>query len=101
MGKICCVPGCDSGFKGVDMTAISMHTFRKDWEINVPRGDDWNVTGNTFICSKHFPETDIVCNRADNNTQITKKKSKLLLKRYLKKDATPTIFPNCPSYLTI
>ena len=67
MGEKCCVPQCRSGHEGVDMTNITMHKFRNTWLKDFPRGGGWTITENTFICSKHFHDSDFVTSRADTN----------------------------------
>ena len=32
MEKTCVVPECKSGYKNVDMTSITMHSFREEWK---------------------------------------------------------------------
>ena len=44
MGKTCCVPKCRSGYRNVDMTGISMHSFKKHWKGKIPREGNWKVT---------------------------------------------------------
>ena len=100
MGRKCCAPKCRSGYKGKSKDGISMHKFRAEWKSNFPRGD-WKVTDQTFICSKHFTASDFITERRDSNTtRSTKKKDTELKYRFLKDDAYPTIYPNCPQYLS-
>ena len=97
MGKSCCVPRCHSGYKGVDMTGITMHTFRPSWKEKIPRGGNWNLSKNHGICSKHFVESDFVTTTVDSNSR---RKRQNLRKHYITDDAVPTLFPNCPKYLS-
>ena len=55
---------------------------------------------NSFICSKYFTDDDFVTNSLDNTPSRARKRTSLLKHRYLKKDVFPSIFPNCPQYLT-
>jgi hypothetical protein len=49
----------------------------------------------------HFTDSDFVEEHTDSNPRRKRKCfSSKLNKRYLKKDAVPSIFPNAPSYLT-
>ena len=100
MGKKCCAPNCRSGYKEENMIDISMHKFRGRWKEKFPRGGDWKVTKNTIICSKHFTDNDFVMISLDKTTSRARKGTSLLKHRYLKKDASPSIFPNCPQYLS-
>ena len=74
MGKKCCVPGCRSGYKGIDMTEITMHKFEERWKDYIRRGGKWQVTGNTHICSTHFVESDFKNTTCDQN--VTRKRQK-------------------------
>jgi len=51
------------------------------------------------MCSLHFRECDFIEEHSDCNTR-RKYSTNKLAKRYLKKDAIPSIFANAPSYLT-
>ena len=101
MGRTCVVPKCRSGYKNVDMRGINMFTFREHWHGKVPRAKGWKFTSNTGICSKHFVKDDIVTEATTSNSRgKRKKKGDDLQKVYLKEDAFPTIFPDCPEHLT-
>ena len=101
MGKTCCVPRCNSGYKNVDMSGITMHSFRPRWKEKIRRGGTWKVTANTGICSKHFVQSDFITSSLDSNERRGRKKDDVSLKKwYIKEDAIPTIFPNCPSYFS-
>ena len=76
-----------------------MHKFKEEWKSKFPR-ENWKVSENTSICSKHFHDADFVTKRTDTNNRRIRKKGKSLQKRYLNTNAVPTVFPNCPSYLT-
>ena len=49
MGKTCVVPECKSGYKNVDMTGITLHSFREEWKGKIPRGGNWKITNNVGI----------------------------------------------------
>ena len=55
---------------------------------------------NTYICSKHFAEGDFVTNTQDKKKNRAMKRKCSLLRRYLRKDAFPSVFPDCPRYLS-
>ena len=101
MGEKCCAPKFRSGYQGVDMTDITMHKFQEKWKEKLPRGGEWKVTKNTYICSKHFAEGDFVTNTQDKKKNRAMKRNCSLLRRYLRKDAFLSVFPNCPRYLSI
>ena len=100
-GGKCCAPKFRSGYQGVDMTDITMHKFQEKWKEKLPRGGEWKVTKNTYICSKHFAEGDFVTNTQDKKKNRAMKRNCSLLRRYLRKDAFLSVFPNCPRYLSI
>ncbi len=59
----CCVPLCDtsSRFNSV----VSFHTFPLDKEtrkklIHYIRREDFNITTNTRVCSRHFKSDDLI-----------------------------------------
>ena len=60
MGRACVVPECNSGYKNVDMTGITMNYFQEEWKGKIPRAGKWKITDNIGICSKHFMKEDIV-----------------------------------------
>ena len=95
------VPRCNSGYKNVDMTGITMHTFREEWKGKIRHCGKWEITNNVGICSKHFMKEDIVFECMPSNDRgKRKKKGEQLAKPYFRDDAVPTIFPNCPKHLT-
>ena len=101
MGRTCVLPECKSGYKNVDMNGITMHSFREEWKGKTPRAGKWKITDNVGICSKHFVKEDIVTEFTPSNDRgKRKKKGERLAKPYLKDDAVPTIFPDCPKHLT-
>ena len=100
MGKKCLAPKCRSGYAGVDMNGISMHKFRERWKEKFPRGGEWNVTCNSYICSKHFTDSDFVTSSLDKTTSRVRKRNSTLKHKYLKENAYPTVFPKCPQYLS-
>ncbi|XP_058647728.1 THAP domain-containing protein 2-like isoform X2 [Onychostoma macrolepis] len=79
----CCVPLCDtsSRFNSV----VSFHTFPLDKEtskkwIHYIRREDFNITPNTRVCSRHFKSDDLI----EPSTPTER--------RLLKKGAVPTLF---------
>ena len=82
------------------MTGITMHKFQEKWKEKLPRGGEWKVTKNTYICSKHFAEGDFMTNTQDKKKNRAMKSNCSILCRYLRKDAFPFVFPDCPQYLS-
>ena len=59
------------------------------------------MTTESFICNKHFEESDFVYHTNDTNDCRKQKLQKGKLKyRYVKKETYPTKFSNCPSCLS-
>ena len=110
MGRKCCVPKCRSGYSltksntNDEKYSISVFSFpenqelRRKWMRAIPR-DNWEPTSNSGVCKQHFKPDDLALERTDTNERRKKKKEPLGLIR-LKSDAIPTIFPNCPAYLS-
>ena len=71
MGRTCAAPYCRSGYKNVDMTGISMHAFRKEWKGKIHRDDDFEITDNIGLCSKHFIGDDFVTESSSSNAPGT------------------------------
>ena len=73
-GENVCCAGMQVGYKNVDMTGITMHSFREDWKWKVPRAGKWNITDNVGICSKHFVKEDIVTQCTPSNDRGREKR---------------------------
>ena len=102
----CSVPRCPTGStQNRTKEKVSMHKFPTDpgllekWMKSIPR-KNWTPSKHSFICSLHFHEENFVKSTMDSNTRRKNKRKESLLKRYLKKDAIPTIFRQLPSYLS-
>ena len=110
MGRKCCVPKCRSGYSLTKSNTndakqtISVFSFpenqelRRKWMRAIPR-DNWESTSNSGVCKQHFKPDDLALERTDTNERRTEKKEPLALLR-LKSNVIPTIFPNCPAYLS-
>ena len=102
----CVAYGCKSGYKSDDRKDVTFHSFPKDAEIcgkwlrANPR-KDFVISKHSRMCSLHFTDNDFVVIRNDKQERRRRKHvNSQLVKRYLKKDAVPSIFPNAPSYLS-
>lgn len=113
----CAAYGCKSGYKTKeDSTSstsqdscvqpkLTFHAFPlqdKDlcdkWIRANPR-KDFTPTKYSKLCSLHFKLNDFVSESRDSNKQ-RHKSGNTLSRRYLKKDAVPSVFPNAPEYLS-
>jgi len=105
----CAAYGCRSGYKGetVPDVKISFHAFPLNnrelcerWMKANPR-KDFAPTKHSKLCSLHFKPTDFVEVHRDSNQQRMKAYAdNSLVRRHLKEDAVPSVFPNAPSYLS-
>lgn len=96
----CCAPNCLSGCgrklpKNVHMFSIK----RSDWtlyERAIPR-EGLKINSATRICSLHFHPECISWTSSDSNLRRTKEPRR---KPRLVGGSIPTVFPNCPKYLS-
>ena len=101
----CAAPGCRTGYDNVIPEGVSMHNFplnvdlQKKW-INAIRREEYIPGQPAKICSLHFHDSDFVQQYTDTN--VTRKRSygQQRIRRKLKDDAVPSVFPNLPSYLS-
>ena len=102
-GIKCCAPACPSGHAGC-LDVVSYHRFptnenrRKLWLAKLPI-KNWLPTANSRLCERHFADSCYKSISTDSNTTRSEKRVDLC-KKLLKPDAYPTIWPNCPTYLT-
>lgn len=99
MPRRCCVPNCSSNYDTsiANDGFVSAFSFPKPespmfnlWMKSIPR-ENWQPTKHSQVCLKHFRETDIV--RANEVGRPLKRIR-------LAEGAVPSLFPNCPSYLS-
>ena len=112
MPRHCCVTGCCSNYTRKNEKSDYTSTFSilseckgndeklQNWLRRIPRpSDNFPLNVNTGICIKHFAEAFVVridtATRSDGSVlSVPRKHPKLA------KDAYPSIFHNCPSYLS-
>ena len=112
MTKKCSAPGCRSGYDSekknndTSVSAIKLFEFpkneerRKLWISKVPRAN-WIPSKYAYLCELHFREEDFQHERGDTNTTRQEaNEGKPVVRKRLKHVAFPTVWPNCPSYLT-
>ncbi|XP_031338249.1 uncharacterized protein LOC116167139 isoform X2 [Photinus pyralis] len=96
MGRKCCVPSCKSGYlsctEKYSVFSIPGDKVRKFNKL-IPRKDP-NITAKYYVCERHFEKKFII---REIKTECY---SYALDKPRLSDDAVPTIFPDCPSYLS-
>ncbi|KAH6934239.1 hypothetical protein HPB50_022120 [Hyalomma asiaticum] len=103
MGKKCFVRNCDSVY-GTCAERVSLFKAPHEperlekWRRAIPRADRV-LQPTDHVCAKHFPDEVI------STAYHTEYKGNVLLhapkKPVLSPEAVPSIFPNCPKYLTV
>ncbi|XP_064462616.1 uncharacterized protein LOC135373324 [Ornithodoros turicata] len=100
----CFVTGCTSGYRSAKEKR-ALFSVPKDsglfvqWQRNIPRKDK-ELEANSVVCELHFDERFIdrhYAGRVVINGEVVQMGRERLR---LKPDAVPTIFPNCPFYLS-
>ncbi|XP_043472994.1 uncharacterized protein LOC122505444 [Leptopilina heterotoma] len=100
----CIVPNCKSGYlsckEKVTLLSVPKSTeLIKQWQSAIPR-KDFVVKYGQVVCHKHFLPEDIVRKKEVKDPSGKVMASEDLKRPYLKPGRIPSIFPNCPSYLT-
>ena len=103
--KSCCAPGCTSGTV-VCADDVTFHSFPKDesrrrlWAQRVPLVN-WTPPKDARLCSKHFAEASYRVQRNDGTkSRVEKIGRDLIRSKLLRDDAVPSLWPNCPIYLS-
>lgn len=109
----CSAYGCTSGYKSHETgESVSFHAFPVNnteildkWMRANPR-KDFAPTKYSRMCSLHFKPIDFVQHSTDSNS--TRRRDKCagelgdrLVRRFLKADAVPSVFPNAAKYLSM
>ncbi|KAL1466123.1 hypothetical protein MTO96_042929 [Rhipicephalus appendiculatus] len=99
----CCVPGCRGNYDGEK--AVRVFTFpadadrRRQWLKAIPRANFVPGT-RSVVCEQHFRASDIRTSSSYVDSKTGKVvEAKLKIAR-LSPDAVPSVFPNCPAYLS-
>ncbi|XP_075739881.1 uncharacterized protein LOC142785325 [Rhipicephalus microplus] len=99
----CCVPGCRGNYDGEK--TVRVFTFpadadrRRRWLKAIPRAD-FEPGKRSVVCERHFRESDILTSSKYVDSKTGKVvEAKLKIAR-LRSDAVPSVFPNCPAYLS-
>ena len=96
-GRICCVPGCKSGFYRKNGWQNSLFRFPKDKQMRVKwlnkiKRKDFKITKHSRVCSLHFIADYIVRKREKKDKKSGKITVTNLQNPHLKKNAVPTLF---------
>ncbi|XP_077512600.1 uncharacterized protein LOC144123693 [Amblyomma americanum] len=102
MGR-CCVPGCrgnyDTGPK-VRVFAFPKDASRREsWIRAIPR-KDFTPSVHSKVCELHFQENDLIRKLSHFDAASGKTLTVEIERVHLVSDAVPSIFPNCPAYLS-
>lgn len=99
----CCVTGCRGNYK--DGPKVHVFSFPSDsdlckkWVSAIPR-KDFIPTKYTRVCELHFAKDNIINVSTASDSKTGQSITINLKIPKLKRDAVPTNFPNCPSYLS-
>jgi len=119
----CCVPGCRTGYRPTKKETLEAVTscerisvfkfpndenLRKKWIRAIPiqhrigkKLAEFTPTPSHRVCELHFTERDFDRESTDLSTSRKNARDNTLLKHIrLKPAAIPSVFPNCPSYLS-
>nr|XP_054933828.1 uncharacterized protein LOC129387969 [Dermacentor andersoni] len=103
MPGCCCAPNCKSNYDGGQ--SVRVHKFPSDratreaWTRAVPR-KDFSPTKYTVLCEKHFLPSDYLKTTSYTDVKTGKVVEVAMKNMRLKKTAVPSLFPNCPAYLS-
>ena len=75
------------------------HLILNEWMNAIPR-KDWTPSCHSIVCSRHFNEEDFITNTWDSDDRRKRKREDSSVRRYLKRNAIPSIFTWLPSYLS-
>nr|XP_054930979.1 uncharacterized protein LOC129386795 [Dermacentor andersoni] len=103
MSGCCCAPNCKSNYDGGPSVRVHMfpsdRATREAWTRAVPR-KDFSPTKYTVLCEKHFLPTDYLKTTSYTDVKTGKVVEVATKNIRLKKTAVPSLFPNCPAYLS-
>lgn len=74
-------------------------TLKKKWLNSIPRGN-FVPNKHSKVCELHFSEDNVIWKISEQDLQTGRKIEVNLQRPRLKENAVPTIFPNCPKYLS-
>ncbi|KAH8022564.1 hypothetical protein HPB51_025661 [Rhipicephalus microplus] len=98
-----CAPGCNSNYAHGPKARV--YRFPVDanqktvWTRAIPH-KDFAPTKYTVVCEKHFHTSDFVTTSTYQNKKTGRVLEVSLQLRRRKSGAIPSLFPNCPSYLS-
>ncbi|KAG8180544.1 hypothetical protein JTE90_018164 [Oedothorax gibbosus] len=103
MPSRCVVPGCKGNYDNGPV--VNLFQFPKDvnlwkkWEAAIPRSNP-KVTNSSKVCELHFHSSDIETTVEIYDEKRMETVDMPLDRVRLQKNAVPSIFPNCPAYLS-
>uniref|UniRef100_T1IYY2 THAP-type domain-containing protein n=1 Tax=Strigamia maritima TaxID=126957 RepID=T1IYY2_STRMM len=104
MGRKCFVPNCKGGYAG---QSVKVSTFKapsnpeqlQKWKAKIPR-QDRQITEKDCVCELHFHAAEIIRFWEKKNDAGVVLAHSDYKKPVLKPGAVPSLFPNCPAYLS-
>lgn len=101
----CCAPSCSGNYGYGDAPKVAVFSFpedeniRKQWVKAIPRAD-FTPSKSSKVCELHFKKEDIIRDVTTLNKKTCESSTSFLKRPRLKVGAIPSIFPNCPKYLS-
>ncbi|KAG8187443.1 hypothetical protein JTE90_009515 [Oedothorax gibbosus] len=103
MPSRCVVPGCKGNYDNGPVVKVFQfpkdENLRKKWEAAIPRSN-LKVINSSKVCELHFHASDIQTTVEIYDERRMETVAMPLDRVRLKKNAVPSIFPNCPAYLS-
>ncbi|KAH8020345.1 hypothetical protein HPB51_000978 [Rhipicephalus microplus] len=103
MPGCCCAPGCNSNYAHGPKARVYWFPMDADqrtaWTRATPR-KDFAPTKYNVVCEKHFHASDFVTTPTYQDEKTGRVLEVPLQLRRLKSGAIPSLFSNCPSYLS-
>ncbi|KAH7932545.1 hypothetical protein HPB51_029242 [Rhipicephalus microplus] len=100
----CCVPRCNGNYK----TGPKVHVFSFPQTVEASQAcirsitrENLVVSANSRVCERHFKAEDIVRETSYIDQATGRTVTAPLSRLWLQAEAAPTVFPDCPSYLSI
>ncbi|XP_044746088.1 THAP domain-containing protein 1-like [Coccinella septempunctata] len=103
MPNMCCVPGCRGNYRN----GPKVHVFKfptdtcllKKWISAIPR-QNFEPSVFSRVCEKHFGDDNFIKSTSAKDSRTGHTVTVPLKIPRLRRDAVPTLFPNCPKYLS-
>ncbi|XP_035217487.1 LOW QUALITY PROTEIN: uncharacterized protein LOC118190813 [Stegodyphus dumicola] len=102
MVNTCCIPNCKGNYPNGPIVSVfsfpKCPELKEKWLAKIPR--DFEPSPHSKVCELHFADAAIRRTTQAFDEKTMKTIEIKLKQPRLQKDAVPTIFPNCPKYLS-